>query len=269
MIQQELTTDQLIAGTDIVTLFGEVTELKKQGKEYVCCCPIHQEKTPSCRVHPDKQLFHCYGCGAGGSVADFLVSYHNVSLHEAFNMLRNRLTGITDFKVPEVRLTEKGQTAVTMKHACEIETPYFFAEYGLVAAIHDVYKGQAFVLLSDGKKTVDHLLESELRRYKRVEPGFCVLGEYHQNAIVCTDYIDSLYLRNYVDAHTMVVFAGHPQHLQFTIDAMKRKGCKNIIATTPNIWDHIKFAETCSEKSIMPQDVGYWCERHRRQEINL
>ncbi len=269
MIQQELTTDQLIAGTDILDLFREVTELKKQGKEYVCCCPIHQEKTPSCRVHPDKQLFHCYGCGAGGSAADFIVKYYNVSLHDAFNMLRDRIGGIATADVPEVRLTEKGQAAMTMKHASVIDQPYFFSEYNHVEHIHETYNDQALVVLSDGKRPVDFILESQLRRYKRTEAGFYALGEYKENCIVCSDYIDSLYLRKHLDVDTMFVFCGHPAHLQFTIDAMKRKGCKKITLAIPNIWDHIRFSELCSEPMTTPAETGYWCELDRKQVVNL
>lgn len=266
----ELTTDQLIAGVDILDLFREVTdsEPKKRGQEYWWCCPIHNENTPSCSVNEDKQIFNCYGCGAAGSAADFLVHYHSISLHEAFNMLRDRIGG-TITEAPEIRLTEKGQAAMTLKHASEIEQPYFFAEYNHVEHIHETYNGQSLIVLSDGKRPVDFVLENELRRYKKTEQGFHILGEYHENCIVTSDYIDALYLRKHADSQTMIVFAGHPAHLQFTIDTMKRKGCKRITLAVPNIWDHIRFAELCSEPMTTPAETGYWCELDRKQAVNL
>ena len=47
-------------------------ELKREGNDYVMCCPFHEEKTASLKITPDKNLFHCFGCGAGGSVIDWV-----------------------------------------------------------------------------------------------------------------------------------------------------------------------------------------------------
>lgn len=60
----------------IVEVIGQVVPLKKQGKEYAGCCPFHAEKTPSFTVVPDREFYHCFGCGAHGDVIDF-VAHHN------------------------------------------------------------------------------------------------------------------------------------------------------------------------------------------------
>ena len=65
--------------------------LKKQGREYKACCPFHGEKTPSFWVSPEKQFYHCFGCGAHGTVIGFLMSYDRLSFPEAIEELAGRL----------------------------------------------------------------------------------------------------------------------------------------------------------------------------------
>ena len=60
-------------------------ELKKEGKDYVMCCPFHDDKTPSLKITPSKNLFHCFGCGAGGSVIDWVIKTQGVSFRHAGN----------------------------------------------------------------------------------------------------------------------------------------------------------------------------------------
>ena len=55
---------------DIVRVIGEYVRLKKSGANFTGLCPFHQEKTPSFAVHPVKQIYHCFGCGAGGDVRE-------------------------------------------------------------------------------------------------------------------------------------------------------------------------------------------------------
>jgi hypothetical protein len=67
--------DELTARADIVELIGSRVELKKAGREYRACCPFHNEKTPSFWVSPQKQFYHCFGCGAHGTALGFLMEY--------------------------------------------------------------------------------------------------------------------------------------------------------------------------------------------------
>ena len=60
--------DELLARTDIVDLIDGFVPLKKMGKDFKACCPFHDEKTPSFTVSQPKQFYHCFGCGANGSV---------------------------------------------------------------------------------------------------------------------------------------------------------------------------------------------------------
>ncbi len=83
--------DDLKAQTDIVTVIGEVTPLKKAGATYKGLCPFHQEKTPSFNVNRDKGFFKCFGCGAGGDVVKFVEMTEKVTFPEAVRSLANRI----------------------------------------------------------------------------------------------------------------------------------------------------------------------------------
>lgn len=83
--------DDLKAQTDIVTVIGEVTPLKKAGATYKGLCPFHQEKTPSFNVNKDKGFFKCFGCGAGGDVVKFIELTQKVAFPEAVRQLANKI----------------------------------------------------------------------------------------------------------------------------------------------------------------------------------
>ena len=83
--------DELIARADIVELIGSRVPLKKQGKEFKACCPFHGEKTPSFTVVPDKQFYHCFGCGAHGTALGFLMDHDHLSFVEAVEDLAARV----------------------------------------------------------------------------------------------------------------------------------------------------------------------------------
>ncbi len=83
--------DELIARADIAEIIGARVPLKKSGREYKACCPFHGEKTPSFWVSPEKQFYHCFGCGAHGTVLGFLMNYDRLSFPEAIEDLASRL----------------------------------------------------------------------------------------------------------------------------------------------------------------------------------
>jgi DNA primase len=82
--------DELVARTDIVEVIGSRVQLKKAGREYKACCPFHDEKSPSFWVSPDKQFFHCFGCGAHGTVLGFVMEYDHLGFIEAVEDLAAR-----------------------------------------------------------------------------------------------------------------------------------------------------------------------------------
>ena len=82
--------DELIARADIAEIIGTRVPLKKQGREYKACCPFHGEKTPSFWVSPEKQFYHCFGCGKHGTVIGFLMDYDHLGFVEAVEELAAR-----------------------------------------------------------------------------------------------------------------------------------------------------------------------------------
>jgi DNA primase catalytic core len=82
---------------DIVEVIGEIVTLKKRGRNYIGLCPFHPEKTPSFNVTPDKQMYYCFGCQAGGNVFTFLMEYERLDFPSAVRALAER-TGV---EIPE------------------------------------------------------------------------------------------------------------------------------------------------------------------------
>jgi DNA primase len=84
------TIEQIAAANDIVEIIGSYFPLKRAGANFKALCPFHQEKTPSFTVSPSRQTFHCFGCGAGGSVFRFVVDYEHVDFPTAVRKLAAR-----------------------------------------------------------------------------------------------------------------------------------------------------------------------------------
>ena len=94
--------DDLIARADIVEIVGSRVQLKKAGREWKACCPFHGEKTPSFWVSPEKQFYHCFGCGAHGTALGFLMQHDKLSFPEAIEDLASRL-GVEVPRDPDAR----------------------------------------------------------------------------------------------------------------------------------------------------------------------
>ncbi len=89
--------EELCARNDIVDVVSQYVRLKKSGSNYFGLCPFHNEKTASFSVAPDKQIFHCFGCGAGGGVITFTMQAEGLEFMDAVHFLANRV----GMKVPE------------------------------------------------------------------------------------------------------------------------------------------------------------------------
>jgi DNA primase len=82
--------EELKARFDIVDVISDHIELKRAGQNYKGLCPFHPEKTPSFMVSPDKQIFHCFGCGVGGNLVNFVMKYENLSFIETVRLLAKK-----------------------------------------------------------------------------------------------------------------------------------------------------------------------------------
>ena len=88
-ISQE-TIDRIRDTADILEIVSDYVELRRRGRNFFGLCPFHPEKTPSFSVAPDKQIFHCFGCGIGGNVISFLMEYEKISFVETLENLAQR-----------------------------------------------------------------------------------------------------------------------------------------------------------------------------------
>jgi DNA primase len=93
--------EEVRARTDITAFISQYVQLKKTGRNFLGLCPFHSEKTPSFSVAPDKQIFHCFGCGASGNVFSFLMKSEGITFPEAVRVLAGR-AGI---RLPDVEVS--------------------------------------------------------------------------------------------------------------------------------------------------------------------
>ena len=90
MAQNDQVVDQVQSLNDIVEVISSYIPLKRAGRNFKANCPFHSEKTPSFMVNPDKQIFHCFGCGVGGDVFSFLMKQEQMTFPEALKRLADR-----------------------------------------------------------------------------------------------------------------------------------------------------------------------------------
>ena len=85
---------QVIDRCDIVETISSYIPLKRAGRSFKAVCPFHHEKTPSFIVNPDKQIFHCFGCGVGGNVVNFVMRQERMEFPEAIRFLAQKVNVI-------------------------------------------------------------------------------------------------------------------------------------------------------------------------------
>ena len=86
--------EEVRSRNDIVDVISGYVKLQRKGSSYFGLCPFHNEKSPSFSVSPGKQMYYCFGCGAGGNVFTFIMEYENYTFPEALKLLAER-AGIT------------------------------------------------------------------------------------------------------------------------------------------------------------------------------
>ena len=82
--------DEVRQSNDIVDVISQYMYLKRSGRNYFGLCPFHNEKSPSFSVSPDKQIFHCFGCGVGGNVITFIMKIEGCGFVEAVQILAEK-----------------------------------------------------------------------------------------------------------------------------------------------------------------------------------
>ena len=131
---------------DIVDVISSYVKLKRSGSNYVGLCPFHNEKTPSFSVSGNKQMYYCFGCGAGGNVFTFLMEYENFSFVESVKYLAQR----ANVDLPEEEYSSE------VKREADLKTRLL--EINRVAANYYYYQLKA----DQGKKAYEYLKDREL-----------------------------------------------------------------------------------------------------------
>ena len=124
---EEEVIEQVRNNTDIVDVISEYVQLTKRGRNFFGLCPFHGEQTPSFSVSQEKQIFHCFGCGAGGNVITFLMDIENLSFQDAVSKLGGRI-GITIAESSSSRDETKAPVSkevTLMKQAMILRASYY------------------------------------------------------------------------------------------------------------------------------------------------
>lgn len=137
--------DDLLARADIVEVIDAYVPLKKAGKNYQACCPFHNEKTPSFSVAPDKQFYHCFGCGMHGNAISFMMEYEQLEFPEAIE----ELARFYHLEVPR----EQGQFSQPKSSQ---DKQQLQDDYQLMEQVAKFYAHQ-FKHHKEGNKAIDYL----------------------------------------------------------------------------------------------------------------
>lgn len=143
--------DQLRQSNDIVSVMSSYVNVKRTGRDYVCACPFHSEKTPSCHIYTESQSFYCFGCGAGGDVITFIRLIERLDYIESVKFLAQR----AGMSMPEDEMSDNGVNKRTRMLEMNREAARYYRD----------------ILLSEqGRVGLNYLIERQLspntvRRY--------------------------------------------------------------------------------------------------------
>ena len=108
--------EEIRSSNDIVDVISKYVTLKRSGRNFFGLCPFHKEKSPSFAVSPDKQIFHCFGCGAGGNVIHFISKIEGLDFKDTLELLANRV----NIELPTLDNLEDDKTARLKSKVYEI-----------------------------------------------------------------------------------------------------------------------------------------------------
>jgi len=117
--------DQIRQSNNIIEVISEYLPLKKAGSNFRALCPFHQEKTPSFMVSPQKEIFHCFGCGEGGNVFNFLMKHEKISFIEAVERLAER-AGIS---LPKDKASREDASRISEERKSLFEINHYAADF--------------------------------------------------------------------------------------------------------------------------------------------
>ncbi|HSO56998.1 MAG TPA: DNA primase [Paenisporosarcina sp.] len=121
----EETIEQIRTSNDVVDVISEYVQLTKRGRNWFGLCPFHNEQSPSFSVSQDKQIFHCFGCGAGGNSITFVMDIDNLSFQEALGKLGSRVGIEIDIEPQTGEISSVSKEETRMKEAHTFAMNYY------------------------------------------------------------------------------------------------------------------------------------------------
>ena len=169
MYYPEELIEEIRIQNDIVDVISSYVQLNKKGNTYFGLCPFHNEKTPSFSVSSDKQMYYCFGCGAGGNVYTFVMEYENFSFIEAVKFLADRV----HITLPTVQVSDEVRKRMDMKHQLveinKAAARYFYyqikSENGKVALNYLQKRGISEEILKKFGLGYSNIFRNDLYRY--------------------------------------------------------------------------------------------------------
>ncbi|WP_041962400.1 DNA primase [Sulfurospirillum cavolei] len=194
---------------DIVDVVGSYLELKKNGANYKCVCPFHNDTTPSLVVSPSKQIYHCFACGAGGDGIKFVMEYEKLSYPEAIEKLARMVNFSLAYTTDEggvKREDRKLMENLNLFYVKQLDKTPFAKEYLFKRGISDVsiekfelgYAPASFA-------TLDFLKMRGYAMSEAMEYGVAGLGENNQPY---ARFIERVSFPIYSPTHRLVGFGG-------------------------------------------------------------
>ena len=162
MFYPEELVEEVRTRNDIVDVISGYVKLQRKGSSYFGLCPFHNEKSPSFSVSPGKQMYYCFGCGAGGNVLTFIMEYENYSFPEALKLLADR-AGV---KLPEQEYSKEERRQQDLRTA--------ILEVNKTAAKYYYYQLRA----EAGKPGMDYLKNRQLSEETMQRFGLGYAGKY-------------------------------------------------------------------------------------------
>ncbi|CAN5179226.1 hypothetical protein BH09SUM1_BH09SUM1_27680 [soil metagenome] len=183
---------QVKEATDMVEFIGRTVTLKKAGNSYRGSCPFHKEKTPSFHVIPGKQIFHCFGCGVGGSIIDYVMKSERLEFIDALESLARPL----NIEIPKSRPEDRAARDAEQQAAASVQTANaealawfrqnllegrnklasdYLPERGLTEDLSEIFQLGAAPDAWEGLK--QHLMRGGFSEGLLVDAGLCVRSE--------------------------------------------------------------------------------------------
>ena len=136
--------NDLLGRVDIIEVIDRRVKLKRSGKNHMACCPFHDEKSPSFSAESVKQMYYCFGCGAGGNAIGFMMDYDGIGFRQAVKSLADSV-GLA-FEYDGVDPVHTAQSATRQQKEDNMDDTWMVAIYEAAAARGDTIK------LSDRKR---------------------------------------------------------------------------------------------------------------------